>query len=121
MIDTHSPTKRTLKRAFFDAKIALGERMYAAGIDDGRLGSQLAAVDERIRQAHPSQAASERLKGERRRLLLRLAEAALEENAPLPGADAEYARARTAQTVLQGHSVTRHSPSVPAAAPQLGQ
>jgi hypothetical protein len=105
MIDTLPPTKRTLKRAFFDAKIALGERMYAAGIDDGRLGSQIAAVDERIRQAHSSQAASETLKAERRRLLLRLAEAALEENAPLPGADAEYARARTAQTALRGYGI----------------
>ena len=105
MIDTLSPPKRTLKRAFVDAKIALGERMYAAGIDDGRLGSQIAAVNERIRQAHSSQAAGEMLKAERRRLLLQLAEAALEEDAPLPGADAEYARARTAQTVLQGHSV----------------
>ena len=104
MIDTLSPTKRSLKRAFIDAKSALGERMYAAGIDDGRLGSQIAAVDERMRQVHSSQA-GETLKAERRRLLLRLAEAALEEDAPLPGADAEYARARTAQTVLQGYSV----------------
>src|SRR5450755_2024145 len=99
MIDTLSPPKRTLKRAFADAKIALGERMYAAGIDDGRLCSQIAALEERIRQVHSSQAAGEMLKAEWRRLLLRLAEAALEENAPLPGADAEYARARTAQTI----------------------
>jgi hypothetical protein len=105
MIDTLPLTKRTLTRAFFDAKIALGERMYAAGIDDGRLGSQIAAVDERVCQAHSSQAAGEMLESERRRLLRRLAEAALEEDAPLPGADAEYARARTAQTVLQGYSV----------------
>jgi hypothetical protein len=105
MIDILSPPKRTFKRAFVDAKIVLGERMYAAAIDDGQLGSQIAAVDERIRQAHSSQAAGEMLKAERRRLLLRLAEAALEEDAPLPGADAEYARARTAQTVLQGYSV----------------
>lgn len=104
MIDTLPPTKRTLKRAFVHAKIALGERMVAAGIDDGRLGSQIAAVDERIRQTHSSQA-GETLKAERRRLLLRLAEAALEEDAPLPGADAEYAGARTAQTALQGHGV----------------
>ena len=104
MIDTLPPTKHTLTRAFFDAKIALGERMYAAGIDDGRLGSQIAAVDERIRQALFSQAADEMLKAERRKLLLRLAEAALEEDAPLPGADAEYAKARTAQTGLQACS-----------------
>jgi hypothetical protein len=105
MIDTLPPTKRSLKRAFVHAKIALGERMYAAGIDDGRLGSQIAAVDERIRQTHSSQATGETLKAERRRLLLRLAEAALEEDAPLPGADAEYARARAAQTALQAYSV----------------
>ena len=104
MIDTLPPTTRSLKRAFVHAKIALGERMYAAGIDDGRLGSQITAVDERIRQTHSFQA-GETLKAERRRLLLRLAEAALAEDAPLPGADAEYARARTAQTALQGYSV----------------
>ena len=105
MTDTLSPTKRSLKRAFIDAKIALGAGVYAAGIDDGRLGSQIAAVGERMCQAHSSQAAGEMLKAERRRLLLRLAEAALEEDAPLPGADAEYARARTAKTALQAYSV----------------
>ncbi len=88
-----------------DAKLALGERMFAAGIDDGRIGAQTAAVDERIRQAHADQAASKALKAERRTLLLRLAEAALEEDAPLPGADAEYTRARVAQTALRRYGI----------------
>src|SRR5262245_55691487 len=39
----------TLKRAAAAARLALGERMYAAGVDDGRLGAQIAAVDGRRR------------------------------------------------------------------------
>jgi len=90
--------RRSLRRAVFEAQLALGERMYAAGIDDGHLGAQVAALDQHIRQGHPARV--EGLTAERRTLLVRLAAAALEEDAPLPGADAEYETARKAQAAL---------------------
>jgi hypothetical protein len=74
--------------------------MYAAGIDDGQLGAQIAAVDLQIRQFHSATTDIKGLKAERRTLLVRLAAAALEEDAPLPGADAEYETARKAQAAL---------------------
>jgi hypothetical protein len=83
--------KRSLSRAFCHARMLLGRRMIAAGIDDGELGAKVAALDERTSWA------------ERDGLLAQLAAAALEEDAPLPGADAEYRRAREALTALQAH------------------
>jgi hypothetical protein len=74
--------------------------MYAAGLDDGQCGAQIAALDRHIRQAHSPPTDLQRLRAERRALLVRLAAAALEEDAPLPGADAEYETARRAQAAL---------------------
>jgi len=74
--------------------------MYAAGIDDGQLGAQVAALDRHICQDHLAGVAVKGLKAERRMLLVRLAASALEEDAPLPGADAEYETASKAQAAL---------------------
>jgi hypothetical protein len=75
--------------------------MYAAGIDDGRLGAFLVVLDQRIRRAEATRLPLGPLLAQRRDLLLRLAAAALAEDAPLPGADAEYERAREAQAALR--------------------
>ncbi len=91
---------RSRRRCLEQALIALGERMYAVGIDDGQLGTQIAALDRQLHGVHPTTADSTGLKAQRRRLLMRLAAAALEEDAALPGADAEYERAREAQAAL---------------------
>src|SRR5271156_1754088 len=81
--------KRRLSGAFVEAQAALGECMYSAGIDDGELGVKISALDEQLRRAEgPTQA----LKVARRQLVLQLATAALEDDGPLPGADAEYRR-----------------------------
>jgi hypothetical protein len=91
--------RHSLKRVFLEAQYTLGERMYAAGIDDGQLGAQIAACDREISQSE-ARSATQVLLAERRKLILLLADAALEEEGPLPGADAEYERARTAQAAL---------------------
>ena len=96
-----SPVIRRLRRAFLAAKLALGERMYAAGIDDGRLAAQIASVDRGILRAETARLSAGPLFNQRRELLLRLAAAALEDDAPLPGADAEYERLRSALTALR--------------------
>ncbi len=92
----------TLEQIFHKARIALGEQMVVAGIDDGEIGEQLAALAEEIRQASWSQAALHEIKGEPERLILHLADLALEEDGPLPGAEKEYQRARKAQLAPTG-------------------
>lgn len=90
--------RAALERAWHEARLTLGSRMYAAGIDDGVLGQQLARLDEQLRRAGrpvPD------LEAARTALLLGLADLALEDDAPLPGAEAEYCRAREAQTRLE--------------------
>jgi len=92
------------ERAVFDAQLALGERMNAAGIDDGKLGAQIAALDERIRQTEIAMIPTRTLKVEREILVLELAAAALAEEAPLPGADTEYERVRATLAALAMHN-----------------
>jgi hypothetical protein len=95
--------KRWLSGAFAEAQAALGERMYAAGIDDGELGARISALDEQLRRADAAGGSTQALKAARRQLILQLAAAALEEDGPLPGADAEYRRAREALAALARH------------------
>ena len=96
-----SPLLKRLRRALLAAELDLGERMYVAGIDDGALGAQVAALGQRIRRADAARLPLGPLLARRRELLLRLAAAALEDDAPLPGADAEYISARAAQAALR--------------------
>jgi len=93
--------RRRLSGAFAEAQVALGERMYAAGIDDGELGARISALDEQLREAERVGRSTQALKAARRQLVLQLAAAALEDDEPLPGADAEYRRARQAQAALE--------------------
>ena len=92
--------KRRLNEAFAEAQTALGERMFAAGIDDGELGARIRVLDAQVRQAETLGGATKALNASRRQLVLQLAAAALEDDGPLPGADAEYRTARKAQAAL---------------------
>lgn len=96
----HLVRERSLARAFYEARLALGLRMYCAGIDDGQLGEQILDLDERIRRATKTQAPSKALKLHREKLLLQLADAALEDEGRLPGADGEYEMARKIEAVV---------------------
>jgi hypothetical protein len=93
--------KRRLSGAFAEAQAALGERMYAAGIDDGVLGARISTLNEQLRRAEAVGGSTQALRAARRQLVLQLAAAALEDDGPLPGADAEYRRAREAQKALE--------------------
>lgn len=88
---------RALRRAFDDALLALGRRMYAEGIDDDRTGALIRDLEGRLRLTGGRPA---NLEAEREGLFRQLAGAALEEDAPLPGADEEYAAARVAEREL---------------------
>jgi hypothetical protein len=102
--------KWRLSGAFVEAQAALGECMYAAGIDDGDLGAKISALNEHLRQVESVGGDTLALKAARRQLILQLAAAALEEDGPLPGADAEYRRAREAQATLFGHETPWTAP-----------
>jgi hypothetical protein len=98
---TTTTTRRSLYAAFTHAKFVLGLKMFAAGIDDGRLCWQIGAAEQELRQAEVNGLPTEGLRVNRNRLLVSLAEAALEFDAPLPGADDEYKSARRAEAALQ--------------------
>jgi hypothetical protein len=83
---------RLLEKSFREARLALGRRMFAAGIDDGETGEQIAALRDESPEAWAL----------RNRLFIRLAEAALEDDAPLPGADAEFEHALALKRTLAG-------------------
>jgi hypothetical protein len=77
--------------------------MYAAGIDDGELGARISALEEQLRRAEAAGRPTQAMKATRRKHVLQLAAAALEDDVPLPGADAEYRLAREAQMALEWH------------------
>jgi hypothetical protein len=97
---------RRLSRAFVEVQAALGECMYAAGIDDGELGAKINAADEQLRRAEAHGDCTQALKAARHQLVLQLAAAALEDDGPLPGAEAEYRRAKEAQAALNTYSLS---------------
>jgi hypothetical protein len=90
----------SVERRIHAAQAALGERMYAAGIDDGELGAKISTLDQQLRRTEAVGGSTQALRAARRQLVLQLATAALEDDGPLPGADAEYRRAREAQAAL---------------------
>lgn len=89
-------------RAFSAAQLALGERMYAAGIDDGETGERIVMIEAELRAlaATADEHVRAGLREVRERLVRFLADQALVDDAPLPGADAEYEAARGALTAL---------------------
>jgi hypothetical protein len=95
--------RRWLIGAVVETHAALGECMYAAGIDDGKLGAKISALDEQLRRVETLGGSTLALKATRRQLVVQLAAAALEDDGPLPGADAEYRKAREAQVALDRH------------------
>jgi len=98
--------RRALREAFAAARLALGERMFAAGIDEGELAGRIAAVGDKLLQSGASKTQAAALRTERVRLLMRLADAALEADAPLPGADHEYDEARRAEAALRDYQTS---------------
>ena len=107
--------KRSLNRTTLDAQRALGHRMYEAGAGDPQLRSQLAAVDEKVRQAEAKKESTKALKAEKERLLLQLAGPALTQPGPVPGTEAEYTKAKESQTALhqQTENMSRARTALP--------
>jgi hypothetical protein len=102
--------KPSPEQALRDAKYALGERMLNAGIDDGHVGARIAMIDARIRTAQNRAEPTDALLCERRMLVLMLADAALEVDAPLPGAQPEYEKARACEAAFEAARATADLP-----------
>jgi hypothetical protein len=98
---TTPTTRRSLYAAFTHAKYLLGQRMFDEGLDDGALRAQISLANRELRQAEGNGLPTEGLRVNRNRLLVLLAEAALEFDAPLPGADDEYQAAHQAEAALK--------------------
>jgi hypothetical protein len=98
---TTPTTRRSLYAAFTHAKYLLGQRLFNEGLDDGALGAQIAQGNRELRRAKGNGLPTEGLRVNRNRLLVLLAEAALEFDAPLPGAGDEYVAARQAEAALK--------------------
>lgn len=94
---------RTLGRTALNTQLALGDRMYRVGSGDPQVRSQIAGMDEKIRQAEARKESARALNSEREKLLLQLAAAALGQSVPPPGAEAECAKAKEAQEAMQRH------------------
>jgi hypothetical protein len=95
--------KHRLSGAFVEAQAALGERMFAAGVDDGEFGAKISALDGQLLWAKVVGGSVHALKSIRHQLVLQLAAAALENDGPLPGANTEYRKTRDAQAALERH------------------
>ena len=94
---------RSLRRDATSAQRALGQRMVETGHGDPQLRSQIAALDEKIRQAEAAKQSTRAFQAERDALLLRLAEPAMAQKVVTP-ADAEHRKALDAQAALQRHA-----------------
>ena len=99
----HAGSEQALAQALRQTQLALGERMYVAGIDDGETGALLHTLEEKLRGAEAGSDGAKRLSAERENLVVQLAAAALAEDGPLPGAEDEYARARAAHSAMQAY------------------
>ena len=73
--------------------------MWMSGIDDGSIGERLARLEVRMRRPGLNPTSIQALETIRTVLLLRLADLALEDDVPLPGAEEEFQRAREVLTV----------------------
>ena len=89
---TRTPTT-VLRQKFAAAQLALGQQMYAQGIDDGSLSEQIALVEAEIGAASVEGQPTKHLRLRRETLLRQLADAALVDDAPLPGSQEEFDRA----------------------------
>jgi hypothetical protein len=96
---------RLLADAFADVRRLLGRQMFAAGIDDGETGRQIAEIDAVLAREDLEGGEAQDLRSQLGLLLIRLADAALENDAPLPGADEEFVQALALKLALDAENL----------------
>jgi antitoxin component YwqK of YwqJK toxin-antitoxin module len=95
---------RSARREATSALRALGERMFRSGVGDPQVRSQIAALEDKVRQAEAAKQPTKALNAERESLLLRLAEPALTQKGIIKPAEAEHQKALDTQATLQQHA-----------------
>jgi hypothetical protein len=83
---------------FAAARLALGQQIYFAGIDDGNAYGAIKRLTQLLSSPELDLSRQTKLHAERERLFLQLADEALQYDAPLPGAEREYGRVRLLAT-----------------------
>jgi hypothetical protein len=92
---SHSPrfgsgARKSVAQALAAARLALGKRMYLAGIDDGQTCGAIDSLTTAMQESGIDANRRALLRAERERLFLQLADEALRYECPLPGAQQEY-------------------------------
>ncbi len=85
---------RSRDRAWWTAKLALGERLRSIGFPPAALAAKIAGADASIQQCNVEGRPAAIYRAIRQKLLVELADVALAENTPIPGAEREYFSAK---------------------------
>ncbi len=93
-----------LRYALQESQLVLGTKMYQAGLGDGQLLDQIVELTKRIEVPGPNTSVRRQLMDFRRRLTVRMAEAALSAAACPTGLEAEYRAATAAADSVRRNS-----------------
>jgi hypothetical protein len=100
---------RVLAKAFQAARESLGVTIHRTGKGDSGTTQRISELNQQIESPDAKPAAMWRLKGERRELTLRLADAALTQGVPPTGAEREYQEVERVRMALDEHNVQLQS------------
>jgi uncharacterized protein (TIGR03067 family) len=89
-----------LGRHLYEKQLALGEKLYQAGLGDQNLRQQIAQIEERIRNVQAAKASTRLLRTERKGLHIRLTESYLENESVPPEVEQEHRGAQKAKESL---------------------
>ncbi len=94
---------RTLLRKARGTQLALGNRMYEAGVGDGAIRGQIASLDDRIASVELGKGSTKQMEAEKKGLMIRLAADALAQDVAPTGAAAEHGSAVSARNAVEAH------------------
>ena len=94
---------RVLLRKARGAQLALGNRMYEAGVGDEAIRGQIASLDDRIASVELGKGSTKQMEAEKKGLMIRLAADALAQDVAPTGAAAEHGGAISARDAVEAH------------------
>jgi hypothetical protein len=94
---------RVLLRKARSAQLALGNRMYEAGVGDEVIRGQIASLDDRIASVELGKGSTKQMEAEKKGLMIRLAADALAQDVAPTGAAAEHGGAISARDAVEAN------------------
>jgi WD40 repeat protein len=94
---------RVLLRKARGAQLALGNRMYEAGLGDEAIRGQITSLDDRIASVGLGKGSTKQMEAEKKGLMIRLAADALAQDVAPTGAAAEHGGAIAARDAIEAH------------------